>query len=352
MQKKLEEILHRFNEIDRLIEQKPELTSTLMRERGKLFKIVTKYNELKDVQKRIEETRHLLGDKSEDLRKMAEDELKTLSTKESECSMALEEVLLEDTEKMNRGVIVEVRPGTGGEEAALFASDLLRMYTKFVERSGLKMEIIDLAYTDLKGLRYAIFSVEGDNTYKLLRFESGTHRVQRVPQTEASGRIHTSAATVAVLPQIDDVEVEIKKEELKIETLRAGGPGGQHVNKTDSAVRITHLPSQIVVFCQTERSQHRNRDLAMKLLRARLFDLKEQKLHTERSQMRKSQIGTGDRSEKVRTYNFPQNRVTDHRIEFTLHKLDEFLDGNIMELIKKLDEADRKKRLTLNSANT
>jgi peptide chain release factor 1 len=225
------------------------------------------------------------------------------------------------------------------------------MYTKFVERVGLRMEVIDIAYTDLKGLRYAIFSVEGENAYRLLRFESGTHRVQRVPRTEASGRIHTSAATVAVLPQIDDIDIDVKKEELKIETLRAGGPGGQHVNKTDSAVRITHLPSQIVVFCQTERSQHRNRDLAMKLLRARLFDLKEKKQQAERSQLRKSQIGSGDRSEKVRTYNFPQGRVTDHRIEYTIHKLEQFLDGDIMEVVQKLDESDRKKRLAVAGDN-
>lgn len=347
MQKKLEEILHRFNEIEQLIEQKPELSGTLMRERGKLLKVVSRYNELVQVKKQIEETTELLNDKSEEIKKMAADELLQLKEKEKKLITSLEEQLSEEAQKFDSAVIMEIRPGTGGEEAALFAADLFRMYTKFIEKMKLGMEIIDVDHTDLKGLKHAIVSVEGDSSYKLLRFESGTHRVQRVPHTEASGRIHTSAATVAVLPQVEDVDINIKKEDMNIETIKGRGAGGQYVNKTESSIRITHLPTNIVVVSCTERSQHRNRDLAMKLLRARLFEYEETKRNSQRSHLRKTQIGSGDRSEKVRTYNFPQNRVTDHRIEFTTHRLEEIMNGDLTEIINKLEEADRKKRLEI-----
>jgi peptide chain release factor 1 len=268
----------------------------------------------------------------------------------------LEEALIQDEDLLRRlllprdpndekSVIMEIRGGAGGDEAALFAGDLFRMYTRFAERQGWRVEVMTLSETGIGGMKEAIFRMDGLGAYSKLKFESGVHRVQRVPVTEASGRIHTSTATVAVLPEVDDVEVEVRNEDLKIDTYRASGAGGQYVNMTDSAVRITHEPTGLVVTCQDERSQLKNRVKAMKLLRARLYDLELQKQQNQQAAERRGQVGTGDRSERIRTYNFPQNRVSDHRIGLTLHKLDLLLEGDLDEMIQALTMADQAARL-------
>ncbi|MBD3380497.1 MAG: peptide chain release factor 1 [Candidatus Omnitrophica bacterium] len=254
-------------------------------------------------------------------------------------------LLLEDSEELKRNVIMEIRAGTGGVEAGLFAGDLYKMYTKYSAAKGWKTPVISLTETELGGVKEVIFSVEGHNVFRHLRFEKGTHRVQRVPETEASGRIHTSAATVAVLPEAEDVEVDINSQDLRIDVYRASGAGGQHVNKTESAVRITHLPTGIVVSCQDERSQHKNKNKAMKVLKARLLEKKEEDQMKQRSEARKKQVGSGDRSEKIRTYNFPENRVTDHRINLSLYDLANILEGDLEGLVEALNKADRELRL-------
>ena len=259
----------------------------------------------------------------------------------------LEDLLLdEDEQEYKRNAIMEIRAGTGGIEASLFAADLHKMYTKYAEKQGWKVSVISLSESEMGGMKEIIYSVEGHNVFKFLRFEMGTHRVQRVPETEASGRIHTSAATVAVLPEAEDVEVEIKAQDLKIDTYRASGAGGQHVNVTDSAVRITHLPTGVVVSCQDERSQHKNKSKAMRVLKARVFDKKQEMQKKERSDQRKKQVGSGDRSEKIRTYNFPENRITDHRVNFTIYNLANILEnGELDEIIAALLEEDKKLKL-------
>jgi peptide chain release factor 1 len=254
-------------------------------------------------------------------------------------------VLSEDLSSSKKNVIMEIRAGTGGKEAGLFAQDLFKMYSRFADSKGWKISVLSLNASELGGLKEIIFSVEGTNVFKHMRFEMGTHRVQRVPETEASGRIHTSAATVAVLPEPDDVEVDIKPQDLKIDYYRAAGAGGQHVNTTDSAVRITHLPTGVVVSCQDERSQHKNKAKAMRVLKARILESVEQQQHDDRSEQRKKQVGTGDRSEKIRTYNFPENRITDHRVNLTLYKLADIMDGELEDLIEGLQEADRRLKL-------
>ncbi len=247
----------------------------------------------------------------------------------------------------NRNIIIEIRAGTGGEEAALFASNLYRMYSRYAERNNWKADIIDLNETDIGGLKEIIFQIRGRSVYSKLKHESGVHRVQRVPTTESSGRIHTSTATVAVLPEVSDTEVKIDPADLRIDTYRASGAGGQHVNKTDSAVRIVHIPTGIVVGVQKERSQHQNKARALEILRARIYDMYSSQAEDELTQTRRSQIGSGERSEKIRTYNFPQNRVTDHRINFTSYRLMEIMDGDIEELVTELAAADINKRLEL-----
>jgi len=250
-----------------------------------------------------------------------------------------------DAEEYKRNVIMEIRAGTGGVEAALFAADLYKMYTRYIEHMEWKTSIVSLSETEKGGIKEIIFSVEGHNVYKYLRFEMGTHRVQRVPETEASGRIHTSAATVAVLPEAQDIEVDIKPQDLKIDVYRASGAGGQHVNVTDSAVRVTHLPTGVVVSCQDERSQHKNKAKAMRVLKARILEKKQHDRQKEISAARKKQVGSGDRSEKIRTYNFPENRVTDHRINLTIHNLSNILEGDLDGIIEKLAEEDKKLKL-------
>jgi len=275
-------------------------------------------------------------------KKELEDVLAAVEKKKNE----LETLLLEDDEvDYRRNVIMEIRAGTGGVEASLFASDLYKMYTRYAATKGWKVAVINLNETELGGIKEVIFSVEGDNIFKFLRFEMGTHRVQRVPETETSGRIHTSAATVAVLPEADDVEAEVKQQDLKIDVFRSSGAGGQHVNVTDSAVRITHLPTGVVVSCQDERSQLKNKMKAMRVLKARILKKKQESRQQEISDVRKKQVGSGDRSEKIRTYNFPENRVTDHRINLTVYNLAKIIEGDLNEFIEALCEEDRKLKL-------
>lgn len=275
-------------------------------------------------------------------KKELEDVEKALEVKRKE----LEDLILsEDVTEYKKNVIMEIRAGTGGLEAGLFAMDLYKMYSKYAERQGWKISVVSSSESERGGVKEIIFSVEGHNVFKFLRFEMGTHRVQRVPETESSGRIHTSAATVAVLPEADDVEVDVKNQDLKIDFYRASGAGGQHVNTTDSAVRITHLPTGVVVNCQDERSQHKNKAKAMKVLKARVLERQQESAHKELSEKRKKQVGSGDRSEKIRTYNFPENRVTDHRINLTLYNLANIIEGELDEVVDGLAEEDRKLKL-------
>ena len=262
-----------------------------------------------------------------------------------ELEKELKILLLPKDPNDEKNVIMEIRGGTGGDEAALFAADLMRMYSMYAESKNWKIDILSSNPTDIGGYKEVSFSIEGQGAYSRLKFESGVHRVQRVPETESSGRIHTSAVTVAVLPEVEEVEVEINQNDLRIDVFRAGGPGGQCVNTTDSAVRITHIPTGIVVSCQDEKSQHKNKDKAMKILRSRIYDVMEEQRHKEIADERKSQVGSGDRSERIRTYNFPQSRVTDHRINLTLYKLEQILDGNLDEIIDALVTADQAAKL-------
>jgi peptide chain release factor 1 len=294
-----------------------------------------KIEEIENIANRIKETQEFI----ELLREEGENELE-IEKYEKELDQLYQELLLLLSSEVGDKAIVEIRPGAGGEEAALFARDLFRMYTRYAERKGWNLEVAEIHETDLGGIREVVFFVKGKNAYGILKYESGVHRVQRIPVTESGGRIHTSTATVAVLPEIEEKDIEIRPEDLKIETFRASGHGGQYVNKTESAVRITHIPTGIVVSCQNERSQYQNRQTALRILRARLYQLQKEQKEREISQKRKSQIGTGERSEKIRTYNFPQNRVTDHRINYTSYRLQEILDGDLDEIISKLIEHD------------
>jgi len=271
--------------------------------------------------------------------------LKEFEAKKERLEKEITERLVPPDEYDDRNIIMEIRAGTGGDEAALFAADLLRMYLRYAERNNWKYEILDITENELGGIKTAVLRINGKGVYRRLKYESGVHRVQRVPQTESSGRIHTSTATVAVLPEPTDIDIHINEDELKIDTYRASGAGGQHVNKTDSAVRITHLPTGIVVTCQKERSQHQNKEKALNILKAKLFELKLEEQQSKIVKERKSQIGTAERSEKIRTYNFPQNRVTDHRIQYTTYRINEILDGDLDEIIDKLIEHDLKEKI-------
>lgn len=308
---------------------------------------IFKYNEYLKVKKDLEEIERELTQHKVDPEyiELAEQEKAELEKKSAKLTEALEELFLEKDVHADRNVIMEIRAGTGGVEAGLFAADLFRMYSKFASKQNWKVEMISSSLSDKGGFKEVIFSVAGRDVFGKLRFESGTHRVQRVPLTEAGGRIHTSAATVAVLPEAEEVEFQINTQDLKIDVFRAGGRGGQHVNVTDSAVRITHLPTGLVVSCQDERSQHKNKSKAMKVLRARLLDKMERDRRAKISADRKKQVGTGDRSEKIRTYNFPDRRVTDHRIGLVLHKLELILEGDLDELTSALRKADRRLKL-------
>ena len=319
----------------------------LSKEQAGLTDIVNAYDEYMAADAEIESCKAMLEEADDAaMREMIHEELNGLSAKEQELSERLKVMLLPKDPNDDRDVIIEVRAGTGGEEAALFGADLLRMYTRYAERHGYKAELMNENYTEKGGVKEAVLSLQGKGAYSRMKFESGVHRVQRVPETESQGRIHTSAAPVAVLPEAEDVEVDINPNDLQIDTYRSGGAGGQHVNKTESAIRITHIPTGLVVQCQDERSQHKNRDKAMRVLKSRLLELYQSKAAEAEADERKSQVGSGDRSERIRTYNFPQSRVTDHRIGLTLYKLEAFLDGDMDEVIDALILAERTRQLS------
>ncbi len=335
MREKASEILRRLAEIE---EKMASGDFSQLDEYKRLKEIEPLAREYLKTVDQLEQARELLDDP--ELGEMAEEEAEELARKEEELRRKLTVALLPKRPEDDGNALLEIRAGTGGEEAALFAADLVRMYARFAERKGFRVSLVDSHSTPLGGYKEAVLLVEGKGAYRLLKHESGVHRVQRVPITESGGRIHTSTASVVVLPEVPEVEVEIKPEEIEIETMRSGGPGGQHANMTDSAVRITHKPTGIVVVCQDERSQHKNREKALRILRARLYELKLREQEEQLGRMRRTYIGTGDRSEKIRTYNFPQNRVTDHRINLTLYKLEEILDGDLDELVDALLEAE------------
>jgi peptide chain release factor 1 len=315
-----------------------EMYQKLMKEHAELAPLVHAFRRYKQLQKELADSQTLLKeDSDEEFKAMAREEVEFLKDKLAQTEEELRLLLLPKDPNDDKNVLLEIRAGTGGEEAALFAADLFRMYNRLAERRGWKLEPMSHSVTGLGGLKEVIALVSGDRVYSHLKYESGTHRVQRVPETESQGRIHTSAVTVAVLPEAEDVDVQINPEEMRVDVYRSSGPGGQSVNTTDSAVRITHLPTGLVVTCQDEKSQHKNKAKALKVLKARLFDLKQQEQQQQIAQERKSQVGSGDRSERIRTYNFPQGRVTDHRIGLTLHRLESVLDGDLNELLNALN---------------
>lgn len=324
-----------------------EQYKALMKEHKEITPIVEKYRELKKAESDIEGAQMLLDDPESDkeLRQMAVEELNEARDAATKAAEELKILLLPRDPNDERNVIVEIRGGAGGEEAALFAYNLYRMYTMYAEKRGWKTEIVSLNETELGGFKEVSFTIDGDGAYSRLKFESGVHRVQRVPETETQGRIHTSTATVAVLPEADEVEFELDPKDLQIDTFRSSGAGGQHINKTSSAIRVTHLPTGTVVECQDERSQYKNKDKALRVLRARLLDAKVAEQNAEIAANRKSQVGTGDRSERIRTYNYPQLRVTDHRIGLTLYRLEDVLNGDLDEIIDALTAADRAEKL-------
>ncbi len=340
---KLSKFEERHKELEQLL-SKPETLS----DREKIQKYGKELSEIKEIVEKAGQFRQVTADINE-IRSSKDPELKELlkdlENREETLKKEIEILLLPKDPNDEKNIFMEIRAGTGGEEAALFAGQLLRMYLRYAERLGWKVEMMDSNPTGLGGYKEAIFLIEGKGAYSRLKYESGTHRVQRVPATEASGRVHTSAATVAVIPEVEDVDVKIEDKDIRIDVYRSGGAGGQNVNKLSTAIRITHMPSGIVVQCQDERSQSKNKAKAFKFLKARLYELEESKRASEISNMRKIQVGCGDRSEKVRTYNFPQNRITDHRIGLSVFNIDEVMDGGLDELITGLSEADRMAKL-------
>lgn len=318
-----------------------------MKEMGEMEPIVKEYKHYKDMKQELEDSKEIFEmEDDEELREMAREEIKELEAGIEKSQEELKILLLPKDPNDEKNVILEVRAGTGGDEAALFGGDLMRMYLRYAERRRWKTEIIDLNDTGIGGVKEAVIMIKGKGAYSRLKFESGVHRVQRVPETESSGRIHTSAASIAVLPEVDDVEVKIDPNDVRVDVYRASGNGGQCVNTTDSAVRLTHIPTGLVVTCQDEKSQIKNKDKAFKVLKARLYDLMLQEQNDKISAERRSQVGSGDRSERIRTYNFPQGRVTDHRINLTIYKLENFLDGDLDEIIDALithDQAEKMK---------
>ncbi len=338
---KLAEVEKRYEQLESLLAD-PQLLgkqkeyAKVAKERAELEEIVSCYREWKKIEQEIQENRELLNEKDEAFRELAKEELALLRQRKEELENRLKVLILPKDPNDAKNVILEIRAGTGGEEAALFAADLFRLYSHYAESQGWRVEVMNSNPTGLGGFKEIIALIEGSGAYSRLKFEGGVHRVQRVPVTEASGRIHTSTVTVAVLREADEVEVEIDPKDLRVDVFRASGPGGQSVNTTDSAVRVTHIPTGLVVSCQDEKSQHKNRAKALKILRARLLEKKQEEQRSEIAARRRLMVGTGDRSERIRTYNFPQGRVTDHRINLTLYKLDRVMDGEIQELVNAL----------------
>ena len=345
---KLETVENRYEEITKLISD-PEIIANqsewqkLMKEHASIEEIVLKYREYKKVKQDMQEAEEMMQDK--ELKELAEAEFYEAKEKLPKIEEELKILLIPKDPDDDKSIICEIRAGAGGEEAALFAGTLFRMYTMYAERKHWNLEILNENETGLGGYKEITFMVSGKGVYSRLKFESGVHRVQRVPDTESSGRIHTSTATVAVLPVVEDVEIEINPSDIKMEVFRSSGAGGQHINKTSSAVRLIHEPTGIVVECQTERSQFQNRDNAMKMLRTKLYEIEKEKQDSEVANARKTQVGSGDRSEKIRTYNYPQGRITDHRIGMSIYQMENFLNGDIDEMIDNLIAADRAERL-------
>ena len=341
MLEKLAQVEKRFVELELLLADPGLLGnqkeySKVAKERSDLEEVVSCYRLWRKVDHEIEQNKEMLNEKDEAIRDTAKEELSALRIQKEDLEQRLRLLILPKDPNDSKNVIIEIRAGTGGEEASLFASSLFRMYNRYAESQGWRVEVLNSNPTGLGGIKETILLIEGRGVYSQLKFEGGVHRVQRVPVTEGSGRIHTSAVTVAVFPEADEVEVEIDAKDLRIDVFRSSGPGGQSVNTTDSAVRITHLPTNLVVTCQDEKSQHKNKSKALKILRARLLERKQEEQHSEIAATRKLMVGSGDRSERIRTYNFPQGRVTDHRINFTLYKLERLMDGELGELINAL----------------
>ncbi len=351
MTEKLPEYKKQLEELDAKLATDAVLSDmkqykALMQERSHLAPVIEKMEEILKLEEEIEGSKEMIKSESDpELVEMAKEEIAELEERHAKAEKECRMLLIPPDPLEGKNIIMEIRAGTGGEEAALFAADIFRMYTRYAEKMHWKMEIMNLNETGIGGYKEIVVSISGKDVYGSLRFESGVHRVQRVPETESGGRIHTSAVTVAVLPEAEETDIEIKQEDLRIDVMRAGGPGGQCVNTTDSAVRITHIPSGIVVICQDEKSQIKNRAKAMRVLRSRLYEAEESRKRQERADARKNMVGSGDRSERIRTYNFPQNRLTDHRINLTLYKLDLIMEGELGEVIDALKLAAGEKAL-------
>ncbi len=341
MFEKLDGIKAKYDELgsqlgDPGIAANPREYQKIAKEHGRLQALVQAYERFQTVEAELEENELLAYDDDPDLRKMVRDELERLREERETLAVRIRTLLIPPDPLDEKNIFIEIRAGTGGDEAALFAADLFRMYARYAERKGWRVEITSTNETDHGGYREVVAQIIGADVYSHLKYEKGTHRVQRVPTTESQGRIHTSAVTVAVLPEVDDVEIDIKTEDLRIDTFRASGAGGQHVNKTESAIRITHIPSGLVVSCQDEKSQHKNKARAMKLLKSRLFDMQHEQQQASIAAERREQVGSGDRSERIRTYNFPQNRVSEHRINLTLYNLDQVIEGELGGVVEPL----------------
>ena len=348
MNEKLNGVIHKFEEIEARLSapnlyDDPQQAAKLLKERGDMEPIVLAAREYLNAQNMLLEAEEMLNDP--EMRELAQEELKQAKEDIERLESELKILMLPKDPNDDKNIMVEIRGGAGGEESALFAHSLYRMYSMYAEKRGWKVEQLSINETELGGCKEVVFQISGDHVYSRMKFESGVHRVQRVPETESQGRVHTSTVTVAVLPDAEEVDFEINPSDLKIDTFRASGAGGQHINKTESAIRITHLPTGMVVECQDERSQHKNRDKAMRVLRTRLYEAELEKQNAAIAADRKSQVGTGDRAERIRTYNFPENRVSDHRIKLTLYKLGQFMDGDLDDIIDALMSADADEKL-------